>query len=64
MQAPELGLFKQAVTVSSVEEMSLQVLEEHDSLESLPMDIGRLSESLNKHIIFNKVNQPVVICYF
>ena len=64
MQASELGLFKQAVTVSRVAEMSLQVLEGHDSLESPPMDIGRLSESLNEHIIFNMVNQPVVICYF
>ena len=65
MQASELGLFKQAVTVSRVAEMSLQVLEEHDSLETLPMDIGRLSESLKQDItIINMVNQPVVICYF
>ena len=53
------------MTVSSVAEMSLQVLEEHDSLESLPMDIGRLSESLKEDItIIKMVNQPVVICYF
>ena len=48
VQAFELGSSKQAVTVSRVEEMSLQVLSEQDTLGSLPRDIGRLSAYLLK----------------
>ena len=44
VQASEFGSSKQAVTVSKVAEMSLQVL----VLESLPRDIGRLSASLRR----------------
>ena len=51
VQASELGSSKQAVTVSRVAEISLQVLVEHeDVLESLPRDIGRLSASLRRKI--------------
>ena len=48
VQASEFGSSKQAVTVSRVAEMSLQVLVEQDELESLPRDIGRLSASLRR----------------
>ena len=48
VQAFELGSSKQAVTVSRVEEMSLQVLSEQDTPGSLPRDIGRLSAYLLK----------------
>ena len=47
VQASELGSSKQAVTVSRVAEMSLQVLvEQEDVLDSLPRDIGRLDDVL------------------
>ena len=51
VQASELGSSKQAVTVSRVAEMSLQVLvEQEDVLDSLPTDIGRLSSPLKRQI--------------
>ena len=51
VQASELGSSKQAVTVSRVAEMSLQVLvEQEDVLDSLPTDIGRLSAPLKRQI--------------
>ena len=50
VQASEFGSSKQAVTVSRVAKISLQVLVEQDELESLPRDIGRLSASLRRRI--------------
>ena len=71
VQASELGSSKQAVTVSRVAEMSLQVLvEQEDVLDSLPRDIGRLddvlrmqkavSEQINFNMKLSFINQDII----
>ena len=71
VQASELGSSKQAVTVSRVAEMSLQVLvEQEDVLDSLPRDIGRLddvlrmqkavSEKINFNMKLSFINQDII----
>ena len=71
VQASELGSLKQAVTVSRVAEMSLQVLvEQEDVLDSLPRDIGRLddvlrmqkavSEKINFNSKLSFINQDII----
>ena len=71
VQASELGSSKQAVTVSRVAEMSLQVLvEQEDVLDSLPRDIGRLddvlrmqkavSEKINFNSKLSFINQDII----
>ena len=71
VQASELGSSKQAVTVSRVAEMSLQVLvEQEDVVDSLPRDIGRLddvlrmqkavSEQINFNMRLSFINQDII----